>query len=81
MKTLKDIAQLQTLAEAKLVLVLMRMAQVNSASLQEVAKLTGLPTPEVSQGAHLLKVIGVNVARDFDTVTLAEDWKINKAAK
>jgi hypothetical protein len=81
MKTNKDIAKLQTLAEAKLVLVLMRGANVNSASLQELSELTGLPLPEVAQGAHLLKVLNINVAKGFDTVTLAEEWKIVKATK
>lgn len=74
MKTLKDVAKLNTLAEAKLVLVLMRLCKIQSASLAELSDMTGLPLPEVAQGGHLLKVLGINVARGFDNVTLSDTW-------
>lgn len=75
MKTLQDIAKLHTLAEAKLVLLLMRLVEVNGASIVDLCTLTGLPQPEVAQGAHLLKVLGVNVAKGFDHVILAKEWE------
>lgn len=75
MKTLRDIAKLNTLAEAKLVLMLMRVVEVNHASLTDLSDLIGLPLPEVAQGGHLLKVLGINVAKGFDHVTLAKDWE------
>lgn len=74
MKTLKDIAKLNTLSEAKLVLVLMTLAKCKMASLTELSELTGLPTSEVAQGAMLLRTLGINKAKGFDFVALSEEW-------
>lgn len=81
MKTIKDIAKLNTLAEAKLVLVMMRLVDCNSASITALGELTGLPQPEVAQGCHLLKVLGINVAKDFNNVVLAAEWQYTKEVK
>jgi hypothetical protein len=74
MNVLKEIARLNTLAEAKLVLLMMHNHNLTKGSLIELSDLTGLPVPEIAQGAHLLKVLGINKAKDFDSIVVDDIW-------
>ena len=78
MKTVDDICKLHTLSEAKLVLIVMKLKNLKCGKLETISDLTGLTIPEVSQGAHMLKMLGINKSRSFDDIDLDPVWVDDK---
>ena len=74
MKTIDDVLHLHTLSEAKLVLLVMKLKGLKEGKLEVISDLTGLSVPEVSQGVHLLKILGINKSRTFDNVSIDPEW-------
>lgn len=74
MKTIDDVCNLRTLSEAKLVLLMMKLKGQKEGKLEVISDLTGLSVPEVSQGVHLLKILGINKSRTFDNVIIDPEW-------
>ena len=74
MKTIDDVCKLHTLSEAKLVLLVMKLKGIKEGRLELVSDETGLTVPEVSQGAHMLKMLGINKSRNFDTIVIDPEW-------
>lgn len=78
MKTIDDVCKLHTLSEAKLVLLVMKLKGIKEGKLEDISDATGLSVPEVSQGAHMLKILGINKSRNFDNVVLEDEWLAKK---
>lgn len=68
--TFDDVFQLHTQPEAKMVLLAMLHKGMKQAKLEEVSDACGMSVPEVSQGGMLLKMLGLNKARDYDSIRI-----------
>lgn len=73
--------RLRTLNEAKVVLLAMLITEKNEATLDEVAAIADLPLGEAAEGAHLLRVLGVNTTKQFDKIVLSKEWCVNESVQ
>lgn len=74
-KLLVNVTSLYTTTEAKYVLLVMCMCGVDDASYDQLANACGMDNAEVADAANMLKVMKINVSRDFNRVVLDAKYR------